>query len=68
MIQISIYCGAPAGIEAFRIAREVFKEEGIDVDFDIARGFYDAPITVTLDVDRARPTGYEGRPRLERRF
>jgi 4-carboxymuconolactone decarboxylase len=31
LIQISIYCGIPAGIEAFRIAREVFKEEGIDV-------------------------------------
>ena len=27
-----------------------------------------APITVTLDADRARPTGHEGRPRLERRF
>ncbi len=27
-----------------------------------------APITVTLDADRARPTGYEGRPRLERRY
>lgn len=27
-----------------------------------------APITVTLDADRARPVGYEGRPRLERRF
>lgn len=31
MIQISIYCGVPAAIEAFRIAREVFKEQGIDV-------------------------------------
>jgi len=31
LIQISIYGGAPAGIEAVRIAREVFKEEGIDV-------------------------------------
>ena len=27
-----------------------------------------APITVTLDADRARPAGYEGRPRLERRY
>ena len=27
-----------------------------------------APITVTLDPDRARPADYEGRPRLERRF
>ncbi len=31
LIQIAIYCGIPAGVEAFRIAREVFKEEGIDV-------------------------------------
>jgi 4-carboxymuconolactone decarboxylase len=31
LIQISIYCGVPAAIEAFRIAREVFEEKGIDV-------------------------------------
>ena len=31
LIQIAIYCGVPAGIEAFRIAREVFQQEGIDV-------------------------------------
>lgn len=31
LIQIAVYCGVPAGVEAFRIAREVFKEEGIDV-------------------------------------
>lgn len=31
LTQIAIYCGIPAGVEAFRIAREVFKEEGIDV-------------------------------------
>ncbi len=31
LIQIAIYCGIPAGVEAFRIAREVLKEEGIDV-------------------------------------
>jgi 4-carboxymuconolactone decarboxylase len=31
LIQISIYCGVPAGVEAFRTAREVFKDEGIDV-------------------------------------
>ena len=32
LLQIAIYCGIPAGIEAFRIAREVLKEEGIAVD------------------------------------
>ena len=31
LIQIAIYCVIPAGVEAFRIAREVFKDEGIDV-------------------------------------
>ncbi len=31
LIQIAIYCGIPAGVEAFRIAREVLKDEGIDV-------------------------------------
>jgi 4-carboxymuconolactone decarboxylase len=31
LLQIAIYCGIPSGVEAFRIAREVFKAEGIDV-------------------------------------
>lgn len=31
LIQIAIYCGIPAGIQAFRAARQVFDEEGIDV-------------------------------------
>ena len=31
LIQIGVYCGIPAGIEAFRLAREVFAQEGIDV-------------------------------------
>jgi 4-carboxymuconolactone decarboxylase len=31
LIQITIYCGVPAGVEAFRIAREVLIERGIDV-------------------------------------
>ncbi|MDD9877609.1 MAG: carboxymuconolactone decarboxylase family protein [Magnetovibrio sp.] len=30
LIQIAVYCGIPAGIEAFRNAREVFAELGID--------------------------------------
>ncbi|HBC07048.1 MAG TPA: 4-carboxymuconolactone decarboxylase [Rhodospirillaceae bacterium] len=29
--QVAIYCGIPAGIEAFRLAREVFNEQGIDI-------------------------------------
>lgn len=31
LIQIAVYCGIPAGIEAFRLAREVLAAEGIDV-------------------------------------
>ena len=30
LFQIAIYCGIPAGVEAFRSAREVLKAEGID--------------------------------------
>ena len=28
-LQVAIYCGVPAGVDGFRIAREVFKEMGI---------------------------------------
>jgi 4-carboxymuconolactone decarboxylase len=28
-LQVSIYCGVPAGVDSFRIAREVFKEMGV---------------------------------------
>lgn len=31
LIQIAIYCGIPAGVEAFRLAREVLQDEGIQV-------------------------------------
>ncbi|HEX9701953.1 MAG TPA: carboxymuconolactone decarboxylase family protein [Rhodospirillales bacterium] len=31
LIQIGIYCGIPAAVEAFRLAREAFNEAGIDV-------------------------------------
>ena len=29
--QVAVYCGIPAGVEAFRLAREVLNEEGIKV-------------------------------------
>ncbi len=29
MLQAAIYCGVPAAVEAFRVAREVFKERGV---------------------------------------
>lgn len=28
LLQVAVYCGMPAGVEAFRLAREVFKEKG----------------------------------------
>ena len=28
-MQVAIYCGVPAGVDCFRIAREVFKELGV---------------------------------------
>ena len=31
LIQISVYCGVPAAIDAFNIAREVCETEGIDI-------------------------------------
>ena len=30
-LQIGVYCGIPAGIEAHRLAKQVFEAEGIDV-------------------------------------
>jgi 4-carboxymuconolactone decarboxylase len=29
LLQVSVYCGVPAGVEGFRLAKEVFKEMGI---------------------------------------
>jgi len=31
LIQVAVYCGIPAGVEAFRLAREVLNEQGIEV-------------------------------------
>ena len=31
LLQIAIYCGIPAGVEAFRLAREVLDQEGVEV-------------------------------------
>jgi 4-carboxymuconolactone decarboxylase len=30
LVQIMVYAGVPAGVEAFRLAREVLAEEGVD--------------------------------------
>ena len=32
LLQIAVYCGIPAGVEAFRLAREVLREQGIEPD------------------------------------
>jgi 4-carboxymuconolactone decarboxylase len=29
LLQVAIYCGLPAGVEHFRLAREAFKEAGV---------------------------------------
>ncbi len=29
LLQVMIYCGAPAGVDSFRMAREVFEEMGV---------------------------------------
>lgn len=29
LMQVAVYCGIPAGIDGFRIAKEVLKEEGL---------------------------------------
>ena len=34
LMQIGVYCGAPAAVESFRIARKVFTELGIEPDKD----------------------------------
>jgi len=31
LIQVAIYAGIPAGVEAFRLAREVLNEDGVEV-------------------------------------
>lgn len=32
LLQVGIYCGVPAAIDSFRVAMEVLKEMGIDLD------------------------------------
>ncbi len=31
LLQVAVYCGVPAGAEAFRLAREVFEAEGVEI-------------------------------------
>lgn len=31
LMQVAIYAGVPAGVDAFRVARKVFSEEGMEV-------------------------------------
>ncbi|MFC1664854.1 carboxymuconolactone decarboxylase family protein, partial [Pseudomonadota bacterium] len=32
LIQVAVYCGIPAGVEAFRLAREVLVDQGIEIE------------------------------------
>ena len=38
LMQIAVYCGMPAGVESFRVARKVFAELGIDPETDDSLG------------------------------
>lgn len=38
LLQVAVYCGIPAGVEAFRLARQVLEEEGIDPDVEMKAG------------------------------
>lgn len=38
LLQVAVYCGIPAGVEAFRLARQVLEEEGIDPDVEMSAG------------------------------
>ncbi len=31
LLQVAVYCGVPAGVEAFRLARAVFEEQGVEI-------------------------------------
>ena len=32
LLQVAVYCGIPAGVEAFKLAREVLEAEGVEMD------------------------------------
>lgn len=32
LLQVAIYCGVPAAIDSFRVAMQVLKEEGVDLE------------------------------------
>ena len=32
LLQITVYCGVPCGVEAFRYAREIIEEDGLNVE------------------------------------
>ena len=32
LLQVAVYCGIPAGVEAFRLAREVLEAEGVVIE------------------------------------
>ena len=36
LLQVAVYCGIPAGVEAFRLARQVFEADGVTPDSSTA--------------------------------
>ena len=37
LLQITVYCGVPCGVEAFRHARKVLEEDGIDIEKEFSK-------------------------------
>lgn len=37
LLQITVYCGVPCGVEAFRNAKKVLEEDGVDVEKEFSK-------------------------------
>ena len=37
LLQITVYCGVPCGVEAFRNARKVLEEDGVDIEKEFSK-------------------------------
>lgn len=37
LLQITVYCGVPCGVEAFRYAREIIEEDGLNVEKEFGK-------------------------------
>jgi len=37
LLQVTVYCGVPCGVEAFRHARKILEEDGVDVEKEFSK-------------------------------